>query len=149
MEKVPDHKEIINAIIEFGNTRASDTPDYRARQNELLRQVDVDIERGHTGMWVCKALLESCRDWSTCEITYPDRFKHLLLEAIDHGALAPDDIIGWDWMDVAVRNNDPAEFMDDTLRFFELLADAGENGISGAFDIMDMIWEPENCQEED
>ncbi len=149
MEKVPDHKEIINAIIEFGNTPASDTPDYRARQNELLRQVDVDIERGHTGMWVCKALLESCRDWSTCEITYPDRFKHLLLEAIDHGALAPDDIIGWDWMDVAVRNNDPAEFMDDTLRFFELLADAGENGISGAFDIMDMIWEPENCQEED
>ena len=149
MEKVPDHKEIINAIIEFGNTPASDTPDYRARQNELLRQVDVDIERGQTGMWVCKALLESCRDWSTCEITYPDRFKRLLLEAIDHGALAPDDIIGWGWMDVAVRNNDPAEFMDDTLRFFELLADAGENGISGAFDIMDMIWEPENCQEED
>lgn len=149
MEKVPEHKEIINAIIDFGNTPFSDTPDYRARQEELLRLVDADIERGCTGMRVCKALLESCRDWSTCVITYPDRFRRLLLEAVDHGALAPDDVTGWDWMDIAVRNNDPVEFMDDTLRFFELLADAGENGISGAFDIMDMIWEPENCQEED
>lgn len=149
MEKVPEHKEIINAIIDFGNTLTSDTPDYRSRQEELLRLVDADIKGGCTGMWVCKALLESCRDWSTCEITCLDRFKRLLLEAIDHGALAPDDIVGWDWMDIAVRNNDPAEFMDDTLRFFELLADAGEQGISGAFDIMDMIWEPENCREED
>ncbi len=148
MVKVPGHNNLINTIIDFGRIPA-DTPDYRSRQEELLRMVDADIESGCSGMWVCKALLESCRDWSTCEITYLDRFKCLLLEAIDHGALAPDNIIGWDWMDIAVRNNDPAKFMDDTLLFYDILAEAGEHGISGAFDIIDMIWEPENCQEED
>lgn len=142
------HKEIINAIIDFG-VRPADTPDYCSRQDELLRLVDADIENGYTGMWMCKALLKSCHDWSTCEITDIDHFKDRLLEAIAHGALAPDNIIGWDWMEIAIRNNDPAEFMDDTLRFYDLLADAGEHGISAAFDIMDMIWEPENCQEED
>ncbi|MGM9853483.1 MAG: hypothetical protein ACI30N_05910 [Muribaculaceae bacterium] len=156
MEKVDGHREIVNAIIEFGNAAgdssggmAVGTPEYRARQEELLRMVDEDIRNGSTGMRVCKALLESCRDWSTCVITYPERFRKLLLEAVEHGALAPDCVVGWDWMDVAVRNNDPAEFMDDMLRFYDLLADAGEHGISGAFDIMDMLWEPENCREED
>lgn len=148
MKKAKGHKQIVNAIINL-SSKVSDTPDYRSLQDELLQKVDTCIENGDTGMWMCKALLESCRDWSTCKITNLDRFKRLLLEAISHGALAPDNIVGWDWMDIAIRNNDPAEFMDDTLRFYDLLADAGEHGISGAFDIMDMIWEPENCQEED
>lgn len=148
MEKTPAHCDIVNAIISLGNTSA-DRPDYRSRQEELLRQVDADIARGCTGMWVCKALLESSRDWSTCVITYPDRFRELLLKAVEHGALAPDNIVGWDWMEIATRNNDPAEFMDDTLRFYDILAAAGEHGITDAFDIIDMIWEPENCREED
>lgn len=148
MGQYTGHKDTVNAIIHFGNLKP-DTPGYRERQEQLLQLVEADIAAGESGMWMCKALLESCRDWSTCRITYMERFKALLLEAIEHGALAPDNIVGWDWMDVAVRYNNPAEFMDDTLRFYDLLADAGEHGISSAFDIIDMIWEPENCQEED
>ena len=148
MEDTPVHKDIVNRIIDLGTTPA-DAPDYRSQQEELLRFVDADIERGCNGMWMCKALLESCRDWSTCVITSMERFKWLLLKAIDHGALAPDNVVGWDWMEIAVRNNDPSEFMDDTLRFYDILAEAGEHGITEAFDIIDMLWEPENCQEED
>ena len=148
MEKVPEHRAIVNAIIDFGRTPA-DSTGYRTRQLELLQLVDADIARGASGMRVCKALLESCSDWSTCEIDDPEGFKARLLDAVEHGALAPDNIVGWDWLEIAADNNDPSEFMDDTLRFYDLLADAGEHGISGAFDIINCIWEPENCQEED
>ena len=143
-----EHKELVNAIIDLGTTSPR-ISGYRRRQEELLREVDADIARGQSGMRVCRALLQSCPDWSVCVITDMEAFRSRLLDAIDHGALAPDNIVGWDWMDVAVRNNDPAEFMDDTLRFYDLLSDAGEHGISGSFDIIDMIWEPENGREED
>lgn len=135
-------------IISLGTVPAK-SADYRQRQEEILHMIDTDIERGCTGMLVAKALLESSRDWSKCEITYMDRFKKLFLEAINHGALAPDNVVGWDWVEISSRYNDPSKFMDDTLRFYDILADAGEHGITEAFDIIDMIWEPENCREED
>ena len=46
-------------------------------------------------------------------------------------------------------NNDPGEFADDMDLYYDALATAAENGTWIARDIMDMIWEPENCQEED
>lgn len=76
-------------------------------------------------------------------------FQDILLEGIGKGALAPDDQLGWSWMHTAAINNDPALFMADTDRYYDLLMEAVANGNEDARDIMDQIWEPENCQEED
>lgn len=50
---------------------------------------------------------------------------------------------------LAAEHNDPTEFMTDMDHYFDLLMTATEHGNHNAHEIMDMIWEPENCQEED
>ena len=76
-------------------------------------------------------------------------FRHILLEGIDKGCLAPDQEEAWDWMEAAAGNNDPAEFMDDTERWYDILMTATEEGNTIARDIMDRIWEPEQTIDED
>ena len=49
---------------------------------------------------------------------------------------------------LAAEHNDPPEFMTDMDHYFDLLLTATELGNHNAHEIMDMIWEPENCQEE-
>lgn len=142
------HKELVNLIIDIG-TSTQDTETLAARKQQALRLIDLDIARGFTGMHVAKALLSSSDDWSTCEITDADRFRAILEEGIARGCLRPDNHIGWDWMETAAKNNDPACFMENMERYYDILADAAEHGVVEAMDIRDTIWEPENCQEED
>lgn len=148
--KIPTHKELVNRIIDIGTRRNPEKGcDSRWDKHLTVHFVDIDIARGNTGMWVAKALLESSDDWSTLVITDFNRFRSILLEGINAGTLSPSDLEGWDWMETASKNNDPELFMEDMDKYYDLLADASENGVLDARDILDMIWEPENCQEED
>ncbi len=149
--QVPDHRELTNMIIEVSNADRN-TGDFETnwmKEYIVKHFVDFDIERGYTGMWVAKALLESCSNWKTMEIFHWARFRHFLLKGVEAGALQPANRIGWEWMEIAARNNDPEKFMEDIDRYYDILADAHEHGITEATDIMNTIWEPENCQEED
>lgn len=145
---VPSHKALINRIIDIG-TAGGESLEIWWEKHLTKHFIDIDITHGRPGMRVAKALLDSCDDWSALEITDINNFRVELLNGIEEGALSPTDYEGWEWLETAAKNNDPQQFMEDIERFYDILCEATENGVTEARDIMDTIWEPENCQEED
>lgn len=121
----------------------------KAEQKVLDMLDELIYENGRTDLYPLKALLDASNNWSTCQIVRMSHFRHILLEGIDKGCLAPDQEEAWDWMEAAAGNNDPAEFMDDTERWYDILMTAAEEGNTIARDIMDRIWEPEQTIDED
>ena len=119
------------------------------RERTVITHIDELIAKERVGLYPLKALLMSSNHWGKMIIVRHGMFQDILLEGIGKGALAPDDQLGWSWMHTAAINNDPALFMADTDRYYDLLMEAVANGNEDARDIMDQIWEPENCQEED
>lgn len=120
------------------------------RHIDVLDFVKRAVKEGNTGLYVALALLSASGNWEYCNMHCPGRFRKIFTEGLRKGALAPDnDNPAWRWMDIAIMNNDPGEFADDMDLYYDALATAAENGNWIARDIMDMIWEPENCQEED
>ena len=120
------------------------------RHIDVLELVERAVREGNTGMYVALALLTASGRWETCKIHKMKKFREIFTEGLRKGALAPNiDNPGWEWMDYAIVSNDPGEFTDDMDLYYDAMATATENGIWLARDIMDMIWEPENCQEED
>ena len=118
-------------------------------EEKLLGNIDRLIEKGVTGLYPLKALLMASNNWYTFTIVRQGLFQDVLLEGIEKGALAPENQEGWSWLKFASLSNDPASFMTEMDRYYELLMTAVEHGNDDAHDIMDQIWEPENCQEED
>ena len=118
-------------------------------EERALRLLDRAIAGGMIEAYPLKALLEASNNWATCVIVRPGLFRLVLLEGIGLGCLAPDKTLAWEWMETAAVNNDPATFMDDMDRYYDLLADAAENGVAEARRLMDRIWEPEQIIEED
>lgn len=114
-----------------------------------LKLIDELIREGDIGLYVLKAILMASNDWSTGEFVRPSLFRQILLEGIEKGCLTPDYANDWDWLETAAENNDPAEFMDDMDRWYDILASAVECGNEVARDIMNRIWEPEQIIEED
>lgn len=119
------------------------------KKKETLALLDGFIAAGETEFYPLKAHLASSDNWSAGIITRPELFREILLEGIEKGALAPDNENGWRFLKAAADYNDPTEFMTDMDRYFDLLMSAVEEGNDDAHIIMDMIWEPENCIEED
>ena len=120
------------------------------RHIDVLDFVKRAVKEGNTGLYVALALLSASGNWEYCNIHCPGRFRKIFTEGLRKGALAPDnDNPAWRWMDIAIMSNDPGEFADDMDLYYDALATAAENGNWIARNIMDMIWEPENCQEED
>ncbi len=142
------YSDLFNLIIDIGMDRGG-SETLPEKQEDVLRFIDIYIERGYTGLYVAKALLVASSDWRSCKIPNFSHFRKVLLEGIGKGCLAPDNYIGWNWMEIASKHNDPAEFMEDMDKYYDILATASEHGVIEARDIMDMIWEPENCIEED
>lgn len=120
-----------------------------AREQAVIDAIDALIVQGNAELYVTKALLHGSNNWSTFLLVRPGLFRDILLEGIEKGALGPECQTAWEWMEIASLNNDPAEMMDDMERYYDLLATAAEAGRTEALDIMDAIWEPENCQDED
>ena len=118
-------------------------------EERALRLLDRAIAGGMIEAYPLKALLEASNNWATCVIVRPGLFRLVLLEGIGLGCLAPDKTLAWEWMETAAVNNDPATFMDDLDRYYDLLADAAENGVAEARRLMYRIWEPEQIIEED
>lgn len=121
----------------------------KAEQKVLNMLDELIYKNDRTDMYPLKALLDASNNWATGKIVRMSHFRHILLEGIDKGCLAPDQDEAWDWMEAAAGNNDPAEFMDDTERWYDILMTAAEEGNTIAKDIMDRIWEPEQIIEED
>ena len=114
-----------------------------------MKLIDELIREGDIGLYVLKAILMASNDWSTGEFVRPSLFRQILLEGIEKGCLTPDYANDWDWLETAAENNNPAEFMDDMDRWYDILASAVECGNEVARDIMNRIWEPEQIIEED
>ncbi len=118
-------------------------------EQRVIDLLDKEIGRGSVGLYPLKALLSACNNWHTCKILRMGQFQSILLEGVDDGSLAPDDDEGWEWLRVAADTNDPAEFMPDMERYYDLLASAAEAGNTDALDLMNEIWPPEQIIEED
>lgn len=141
----------IEAIADIHSAAETSVPqDTTAREQRVLDSIDVLIKHaGITGLYPLKALLMASNNWHSFRIVRDSLFRDILLEGVEQGALAPDDDEGWAWMAAAAQSNDPTGFINDTDRYFDMLMTATEHGNDDAHDIMDMIWEPENCIEED
>ena len=137
----------IQDIHAVGNASAID--DAKERQRNLIKLIDTQIAKGNLGLYPLKAILMTCDKWHLLTIVRENLFREILAEGIDKGALGPDDDEGWEWLRAAACQNDPAIFMTDMDRYYDLLMTAVEEGNQDAREIMDLIWEPENCQEED
>ena len=152
--RAPLSREEIDKIPEMALDAASvpgkDWLESSNRHIDVLDFVKRAVKEGNTGLYVALALLTASSNWEYCDIYRPGQFRQIFTEGLRKGALAPDDDNpAWRWMDIAIMNNDPGEFADDMDLYYDALATAAENGVWLAPDIMDMIWEPENCQEED
>lgn len=151
--RTPLSRKEINKIPEMALDAAECTGSWVEKSNrhiDVLELVERAVREGNTGMYVALALLTASGRWETCKIHRPEKFREIFTEGLRKGALAPNiDNPAWEWMDYAIVSNDPGEFTDDMDLYYDALATATENGIWLARDIMDMIWEPENCQEED
>ena len=152
--RTPLSREDIEKIPEMALDAATYSGgDWLERSNRTINVIDFvkrAVKEGNTGLYVALALLTASGRWEYCNIDCPVKFRKIFTEGLRKGALAPnDDNIAWKWMDIAIMNNDPGEFADDMDLYYDALATAAENGNWIARDIMDMIWEPENCQEED
>lgn len=119
------------------------------QEEKALHLLDRAIQEGMVEAYPLKALLAASNNWSSCLIVREGLFRRILLEGIDKGCLAPGKALSWEWLEVAAVNNDPALFMDDMERYYDLLATAAEDGNTIARDLMDAIWEPEQIIEED
>lgn len=152
--RTPLSREEIDKIPEMALDAVSvPGKDWLESSNRHIRVLDFvkrAVKEGNTGLYVALALLTASSNWEYCEIYRPEQFRKIFTEGLRKGALAPDiDNPAWNWMDIAIMNNDPGEFADDMDLYYDALATAAENGVWLARDIIDMIWEPENCQEED
>lgn len=147
------YRLILKEIMEIGKVHetfegsvCNETTD---SEQAVMDNIDRLIEKGVTGLYPLKALLMACNNWYSFEIVRESMFEGVLWEGINKGALAPDNEEGWAWLRFAAISNDPEKFMLDMTYYFDLVMTAVENGNQDAREIMDMIWEPENCQEED
>lgn len=136
---LPIHKKSLHALI------LSTTDD----EQLVLQLINHEIDAGSIGLYPLKALLISSNNWYTTKILRQGMFREILLEGIAKGSLSPCDAEGWEWLHVAADTNDPAEFMTDMERYYDLLASAAEAGNIDALDIMNEIWPPEQIIEED
>ncbi len=137
---VPNYKDLVNRIIAVGY-RDSESGSFNEaiskEKEEIKTCIDGAIGRGNVGLWVAKALLESSASWRTCKITSPGHFSSVLQKGVEVGCLAPADRIGWDWMKIAMKYNDPATFMEDKKAYKVLLTRAADNGVVLAKDILE------------
>lgn len=141
---------LLNKIMDLHKAMDPRKADTTKAEQKVLDMLDELIyKNGRTDLYPLKALLDASNDWSTGQIVRISHFRHILLEGIDKGCLAPDQEEAWDWIENAAKNNDPAEFMDDTERWYDILMTATEEGNTIARDIMDRIWEPEQTIDED
>lgn len=120
-----------------------------AAEQQVINLLNAAIDDGKVGLYPFKARLHASNNWYTGKILRLGMFQDILLEGIGRGALSPDNAEGWEWLKVAADNNDPAEFMTDMERYYDLLASAAEAGNTDALDIMNEIWPPEQIIEED
>lgn len=150
--KSPNYAELWSMIAKVGCDELEGKEERRAltaRKKYILHHIKKAIEHGNTGLYVTDALLSIYNNWGTCEIDNIRFFREKLLKGIERGCLAPDNHYGWEWLEVASRYNDPADFMEDMEMYYEVLDTAAGYGVVEAIDIMDSIWEPEQIIEED
>ncbi len=141
---------ITNRVIDIATNKTYTADERAIKQGKVLDELRGHVAEGGVEMYVALALLTASDDWSTCEIVRPEEFETIFTEGMRRGALAPKvDNPAWDWMDVAIEYNDPEDFTDEMELYYDVLATAMENGVWLARDIIDMIWEPEQCIEED
>lgn len=150
--ETPGYTKLWNMIARLGCDeleKKEEKIEITRRKKEILHYIDISIMEGNTGLYVARALLNIYNNWGTCEISDIKCFQQNLLKGIDKGCLAPDNQIGWEWMEVASKYNDSSVFMEDMDLYYEVLNSAASHGVVEAIDIMNSIWEPEQIIEED
>lgn len=142
-------RKVIHLQLDQDNDNPSAIAEIAELKQETIQCLDMAIAQGMSGAYPLKALLQTSDNWVSSKIERLQEFRDILLQGVDNGALAPDNEAGWKWLYSAYLYNDPAEFMTDMDRYYDLLMDATAEGDQNAREIMDSIWEPEQIIEED
>ena len=119
------------------------------QEQQVMDLLHAAANEGYKPALVADAVLASSNDWSTMRITRNGLFVMMLEEAIDAGALAPDDEESWGWIHQAYFANPDADLMLDYERLYDFLMTAAEAGNELALEILLDIWPPEEEIEED
>lgn len=146
----PKYTAVRQKVINMAGCGGSNAEPICENREEIIGYVDALIERGDMGLYVMKALLMASDDLATCKIVRPDQFAEIFTDGVRKGCLNPKFIHAWEWIEIAVKYNDPASFMNDMDLYRKALTDAWENGGEWlARDLLYTIFEADNCKEED
>lgn len=147
---LPKYTVVRQKVIDIAGCGGSDAKSVTESREEILAYVDALIERGDRGLYVMKALLMAADDWVTCRIVRLDLFREIFTEGVRNGCLNPKYIHAWEWIEIAIKYNHPASFMNDMELYRRVLTDAWENGGEWlARDLLHVIFGTCNSDKED
>lgn len=145
-----DHYRLACSVLDLVAERHENGDhDTLPQEQQVMDLLHVAANEGYKPALVADAVLASSNDWSTMRITRNGLFVMMLEEAIDAGALTPDDEESWGWIHQAYFANPDADLMLDYERLYDFLMTAAEAGNELALDICLDIWPPEEEIEED
>lgn len=123
--------------------------DTLSQEIETLDLLHSAASEGYIPALVADAVLAAANNWATLRLTRNGLFVIKLQEAIEEGALVPDDGESWAWLTAVHEANPDADIMYDYERLYDFLMTAAEEGCTAALDICLDIWPPEDVMEED
>ena len=118
-------------------------------RKEIIGYIYALIERGDKGLYVMKALLVASYDLARCKIVRNDLFTDIFTEGVRCGCLAPKYIHAWEWIEIAIKYNHPASFMNDMELYRRALTDAWESGGEWlARDLLHVVFRADNSNKQ-
>lgn len=136
--------ETFDRITEYHSRMKRPAYPETARQQMLALGLLKELCKHDVEWYVPLAVLSAADNWADVRLARPYIFRNLLFEGVRHGALSPDNKFAWHWIEIAARENDPAEFMDDRQRFCDLLRRAAEAGNEEASQILETLSDNDN-----
>ncbi len=111
-------------------------------------------EYGHHDLFLYRAALSACNNWSTFRLVRESFFSMDLEEGIrSYGCLAPDRELDWAVLQTVAEANPDMYFIEDMEGLYDIICNAIEKADDDipymATVVRDIIWEPENPIDED
>ena len=124
-----DHYRLACSVLDLVAERHENGDhDTLPQEQQVMDLLHAAANEGYKPALVADAVLASSNDWSTMRITRNGLFVMMLEEAIDAGALTPDDEESWGWIHQAYFANPDADLMLDYERLYDFLMTAAEAG---------------------
>lgn len=134
-----------NAVLALhANKDASIISETCDKEQEVLDNLNILIDKGYVDLYPMKALLSASNNWARQTIVRPGMFADILQEGIEKDTLNPDHSRAWVWMYEAVRSNqeqDPYFFFGDPELIEPLVQKAAEKGNYFAKKVKELMWQ--------